>query len=118
KYITSYYSCLQLLNGIPFNSLCGSFFNHISLFFDCFLHATGMIHLFYISNSKLPHFYYLKIVLLIGIKVSNPSPSNLTISISILLNLDRKSTRLNSSHVSISYAVFCLKKKKTIIKTK
>src|SRR5438067_9975834 len=25
--------------------------------------------------------------------------------------LDRKSTRLNSSHVSISYAVFCLKKK-------
>src|SRR5437868_10763263 len=28
---------------------------------------------------------------------------------------DRKSTRLNSSHVSISYAVFCLKKKKKII---
>src|SRR5438874_7313216 len=26
--------------------------------------------------------------------------------------LDRKSTRLNSSHVEISYAVFCLKKKK------
>src|SRR5207249_7339085 len=26
--------------------------------------------------------------------------------------LDRKSTRLNSSHVSISYAVFCLKKKR------
>src|SRR5690242_20877447 len=28
---------------------------------------------------------------------------------------DRKSTRLNSSHMSISYAVFCLKKKKLII---
>ena len=28
---------------------------------------------------------------------------------------DRKSTRLNSSHVVISYAVFCLKKKKNII---
>src|SRR5699024_11816497 len=27
---------------------------------------------------------------------------------------DRKSTRLNSSHVSISYAVFCLKKKITV----
>src|SRR5699024_11355467 len=27
--------------------------------------------------------------------------------------IDRKSTRLNSSHVSISYAVFCLKKKMT-----
>src|SRR5690606_41832850 len=30
--------------------------------------------------------------------------------------LDRKSTRLNSSHVKISYAVFCLKKKNTELK--
>src|SRR5690625_5473024 len=30
----------------------------------------------------------------------------------LVLDLDRKSTRLNSSHVAISYAVFCLKKKK------
>src|SRR5258705_8312449 len=29
-----------------------------------------------------------------------------------LPNLDRKSTRLNSSHLGISYAVFCLKKKR------
>src|SRR5690625_5699685 len=29
--------------------------------------------------------------------------------------LDRKSTRLNSSHVAISYAVFCLKKKKNYL---
>src|SRR5439155_21744096 len=29
---------------------------------------------------------------------------------------DRKSTRLNSSHVAISYAVFCLKKKKKTIR--
>src|SRR5690606_41411447 len=29
-----------------------------------------------------------------------------------LMDRDRKSTRLNSSHVKISYAVFCLKKKK------
>src|SRR5215469_18422630 len=29
-----------------------------------------------------------------------------------LATVDRKSTRLNSSHVEISYAVFCLKKKK------
>src|SRR5690606_41824854 len=34
-------------------------------------------------------------------------PSNL-----LLEDVDRKSTRLNSSHVKISYAVFCLKKKK------
>src|SRR3712207_7167316 len=30
-------------------------------------------------------------------------------------NTDRKSTRLNSSHANISYAVFCLKKKKNIV---
>src|SRR5688572_31442467 len=32
-------------------------------------------------------------------------------------NVDRKSTRLNSSHSQISYAVFCLKKKKNRITT-
>src|SRR2546427_5776141 len=31
---------------------------------------------------------------------------------SLLVDADRKSTRLNSSHSQISYAVFCLKKKK------
>src|SRR5690625_2868328 len=31
-------------------------------------------------------------------------------------SIERKSTRLNSSHVAISYAVFCLKKKKQNIK--
>src|SRR5256885_7884585 len=34
----------------------------------------------------------------------------------LLLLLDRKSTRLNSSHLVISYAVFCLKKKKKHIR--
>src|SRR3712207_7716051 len=33
--------------------------------------------------------------------------------LSQLCHLDRKSTRLNSSHANISYAVFCLKKKNT-----
>src|SRR3712207_8182266 len=32
-------------------------------------------------------------------------------------NQDRKSTRLNSSHANISYAVFCLKKKSTNLST-
>src|SRR3712207_7209648 len=32
----------------------------------------------------------------------------------VLQRLDRKSTRLNSSHANISYAVFCLKKKKEL----
>src|SRR5690625_6561338 len=37
---------------------------------------------------------------------------------SIVKEGDRKSTRLNSSHVAISYAVFCLKKKKKNTKHK
>src|SRR6266487_6269282 len=47
-------------------------------------------------NSDLPH------RLLVGAAALSPARGE-----------DRKSTRLNSSHPSISYAVFCLKKKKT-----
>src|SRR3954464_14150936 len=35
----------------------------------------------------------------------------------VAVSLDRKSTRLNSSHTIISYAVFCLKKKKALAQT-
>src|SRR5439155_16194261 len=42
-------------------------------------------------------------------QVSRPKPAQ---RLGDLLQADRKSTRLNSSHVAISYAVFCLKKKK------
>src|SRR3989442_7992301 len=47
-----------------------------------------------------------------GITVKKVSPDLLTVVDTFFT--DRKSTRLNSSHVRISYAVFCLKKKKTI----
>src|SRR3712207_6867424 len=40
------------------------------------------------------------------------SGGKLTLNALCLIRLDRKSTRLNSSHANISYAVFCLKKKK------
>src|SRR5437870_9721494 len=46
-------------------------------------------------------------------KFSGISSTNRTLpSCKSLRASDRKSTRLNSSHVAISYAVFCLKKKK------
>src|SRR5207249_10440450 len=52
-------------------------------------------------------------------RVSKPLAAALAIALTLAAGvaggfaarLDRKSTRLNSSHVSISYAVFCLKKK-------
>src|SRR5690625_679671 len=44
--------------------------------------------------------------------IDNLYPNHILHSLSISAFMDRKSTRLNSSHVAISYAVFCLKKKK------
>src|SRR5437588_1848784 len=54
------------------------------------------------------------------IKYSRAShPRDAAVAISARLGgLDRKSTRLNSSHTVISYAVFCLKKKKKKKKNK
>src|SRR3712207_7434888 len=50
--------------------------------------------------------------------LSNPNMQKLLANASLELDperQDRKSTRLNSSHANISYAVFCLKKKKNIL---
>src|SRR5690606_41910466 len=47
-----------------------------------------------------------------GTIFGNDSPRVVSVDgVSVEAALDRKSTRLNSSHVKISYAVFCLKKK-------
>src|SRR3712207_8711232 len=47
-----------------------------------------------------------------GLRLELLSPGVLTQEVFEQLDKDRKSTRLNSSHANISYAVFCLKKKK------
>src|SRR5438874_3823196 len=52
-----------------------------------------------------------------GVRVSPGAPLSPSLSSSYKPLLDRKSTRLNSSHVEISYAVFCLKKKRTATNT-
>src|SRR5437879_3397636 len=44
-------------------------------------------------------------------KIPGVTHADVDISVSDARDLDRKSTRLNSSHRCISYAVFCLKKK-------
>src|SRR3712207_7423436 len=55
---------------------------------------------------------------LMGVKVIReedggvPGPWRAVLRAMMFLFVDRKSTRLNSSHANISYAVFCLKKKK------
>src|SRR5699024_12319207 len=55
-------------------------------------------------SSDLPHFWRVHIH---SFRVGRRSSGDRRVS----RRGDRKSTRLNSSHVSISYAVFCLKKK-------
>src|SRR3712207_8779062 len=47
--------------------------------------------------------------------VGGPRPDGAVVMHAHGINADRKSTRLNSSHANISYAVFCLKKKKTLV---
>src|SRR5437868_2457906 len=47
----------------------------------------------------------------IGVSLADPAVQDAFTRLREDLRRDRKSTRLNSSHVSISYAVFCLKKK-------
>ena len=52
------------------------------------------------------------LVSIIGLLINNSILWLIHNNMKINFYLDRKSTRLNSSHVVISYAVFCLKKKK------
>src|SRR5690625_212562 len=53
----------------------------------------------------------LTVIILYGILGGIFTPTEASV-VAVIYALDRKSTRLNSSHVAISYAVFCLKKKK------
>src|SRR5690554_2454066 len=73
---------------------------HLGLVLDTFWYV--FIHLLSI-NLLWVYSMQLKRTLVIG---------NVVIALLTALVPDRKSTRLNSSHVRISYAVFCLKKKK------
>src|SRR5574337_629882 len=63
----------------------------------------------FLLNGKCDCNAYASLKLILGSPCTSSRLSDLR---NIFSGLDRKSTRLNSSHHSISYAVFCLKKKK------
>src|SRR5690554_7465341 len=78
---------------------------------------------FFFNHTATTEIYTLSLHDALPIFFLDPLLYNLTISIPPAIEIakaksprtripDRKSTRLNSSHVRISYAVFCLKKKK------
>src|SRR5690606_40161930 len=77
-------------------------------------HYNNFVHLrddrFHFHNKTIPGIYT-NFISLITYRGKNKHRR-------IFRNGDRKSTRLNSSHVKISYAVFCLKKKKKTQTTK
>src|SRR5699024_12626477 len=107
-----------------------TFTTYTIIFFLC--HFTSLFIIFF-TDTPIPYIYTLS--LHDALPISNDTPSWLKPTVNIqtdsgikigvigltapfnafyhLLDwhVDRKSTRLNSSHVSISYAVFCLKKK-------
>src|SRR3712207_9154392 len=49
-----------------------------------------------------------------SIRVAQIRSMTATLAVGTAISRDRKSTRLNSSHANISYAVFCLKKKNSV----
>src|SRR5690242_21960197 len=64
-------------------------------------------------SSDLRKYFRIRTYEKIGLGVASPSlGENFRLTAKRRNEKDRKSTRLNSSHMSISYAVFCLKKKK------
>src|SRR5258707_6232337 len=68
-------------------------------------------------RSGLASFPVLAGIECLWITVDNDKPDQHGRQAGIEAALDRKSTRLNSSHANISYAVFCLKKKKYTTRT-
>src|SRR5438045_5257517 len=95
--------------GVSF-ALSEIFFTHFHA--DHFLGVIGLIRTLGLQGRPEPLFLFgpkgakkvLGTALQLGVE-RVPFPVEIT-------EVDRKSTRLNSSHLGISYAVFCLKKKK------
>src|SRR6267378_3770433 len=86
----------------------------VSFYFPCDI---SYVCLFFFNDTATTEIYTLS--LHDALPICRPGPQGRSHS-QFLWNrqdrsADRKSTRLNSSHVEISYAVFCLKKKKLIV---
>ena len=72
----------------------------------------GFVGLYRDEKTLKPVQYYYKVPSSLGERLVIALDPMLATGNSAVAAIDRKSTRLNSSHVVISYAVFCLKKKK------
>src|SRR5947209_19734540 len=98
--------------------MCCLCFCHVS-FYDIYVSASrGLVFIFFLMIRRPPRSTLFPYTTLFRSRARSPRPqltrSFRQVSSCPLSSLvqDRKSTRLNSSHANISYAVFCLKKKK------
>src|SRR5256885_8316921 len=89
---------------------------NLSFFFFFFFNDTATTEIYTLSLHDALPISALQNQRSIWIRSSLPrTPTSCTLTSFVMEPWrDRKSTRLNSSHLVISYAVFCLKKKKTI----
>src|SRR3712207_6894555 len=104
---------------------------YLCLCYLFFFNDTATTEIYTLSLHDALPIYEVKVET-IPAKFGNPQPATVTVRVNpstetpnvdftlegqpsgLLVKVDRKSTRLNSSHANISYAVFCLKKKKII----
>src|SRR5215475_14956349 len=83
------------------------------LFFFFFFNDTATTEIYTLSlHDALPIFYAVRLLVVLVFVVVRLRGLGCGVLLRQHRVEDRKSTRLNSSHVKISYAVFCLKKKK------
>src|SRR5438132_14320141 len=93
---------------------------HVELFvlhFTCSSRFIEISFFFFFNDPPTTEIYTLSLHDALPIRAATRSPASATGTEywfwrTVTSALDRKSTRLNSSHTVISYAVFCLKKKK------
>src|SRR5690606_39540451 len=107
----SFFSFLLILS--PFSLLHFNFIFFLittayTIIYILSLHDALPIYMRILVNSWMTTGYF---NILMKCQKDNQLMLNFTKGMMIQIAIDRKSTRLNSSHVKISYAVFCLKKK-------
>src|SRR5690625_6779511 len=83
------------------------------------MNGIGTLLYLFITKGKIPaylgsSFAFISPVIVVLDKFNGPDGYSYVLGGFLAVGIDRKSTRLNSSHVAISYAVFCLKKKSDV----
>src|SRR6266480_3662684 len=99
--------CRRRRGGVPWTGACLTVISLSSFFF---FNDTATTEIYTLSlHDALP----IRAAALLGFDVERQAFVATATAVALIVDgADRKSTRLNSSHMSISYAVFCLKKKK------